>query len=385
MKKSKVFAMIMTVATILSMMGTVLAYEITSTAPGLLISPNPNTIATNDTITVQLNGDSIDFSDENGNIVEPQIINGRTMVPMRKIFEVFGADVLWDGETQKITATTAEKTLNLQIGNTEASISSGDEVLETIVLDSAPVIKGGRTLVPVRFIAESLELNVGWEAETKTVVILDTDFIFERIKNEAPTFYEYMTAEYETPSTYESDLDLTGILKYVDTENSKNNTNLKLLLTGEAKQSEDMMGANIEAKITGKGQLLDVIKENEFEKITMNVLINSDLTKMYIKSSLLESEIGKKWAELPIEVSMYEDVAELIQQEKMTVEDALKTVLNEIELTATTYFEIDQLLSMVCKLVNDEYFTVTGRSSKVYTYQISLEDILKKRRRTVGV
>ena len=373
MKKGKIFAMIMTVATIFMIMGNVLAYDITSARPGILISPNPN--ATRDSITVLLNGDSIDFTDENGNVVEPQIINGRTMVPMRKIFEVFDADVEWDGETQKITATTAEKTLNLQIGNTEASITSGDEILENITLDSAPVIKGGRTLVPVRFIAESLDLNVGWEAETKTVVILDIDFIFERLKSEAPTFYEYMTAEYDIPNTYESNLNLTGILKYIDNENSKNNTNLKAILTGTGKQSEELIGADLEIKTSGKGMLLDVIKEYGFEKITMNVLMDSDLTKMYVKSSLLESEIGKKWAELPLDVSM-EDMGELMQ-ENMNVEDALRIILNEMQVTSSTYDAINEILNVVCPLMSDEYFTVTGRTTKVYTYEISLEEILE--------
>ena len=51
-------------------------------------------------ILVQLNGELIDFTDSNGLKVEPQIVNDRTMVPMRKIFEVLGAEVQWEGETR---------------------------------------------------------------------------------------------------------------------------------------------------------------------------------------------------------------------------------------------------------------------------------------------
>ena len=47
---------------------------------------------------------------------------------------------------------------------------SGEET--EIKLDSAPTIVNGRTLVPVRFIAESLEKKVGWDAENKTVIII---------------------------------------------------------------------------------------------------------------------------------------------------------------------------------------------------------------------
>lgn len=49
-------------------------------------------------ITVSIDGEIIDFD------VEPQIINGRTMVPMRAIFETLGATVLWDEETETITS-----------------------------------------------------------------------------------------------------------------------------------------------------------------------------------------------------------------------------------------------------------------------------------------
>ena len=46
-------------------------------------------------IQVQLDGNYIDFTDNMGNKVEPKMINSRTMVPMRKIFEVLGAEVEW--------------------------------------------------------------------------------------------------------------------------------------------------------------------------------------------------------------------------------------------------------------------------------------------------
>ena len=48
---------------------------------------------------------------------EPYMENDRTYVPMRKIFEVFEADVQWEGETETVTAVTEEKTIVLQINN----------------------------------------------------------------------------------------------------------------------------------------------------------------------------------------------------------------------------------------------------------------------------
>ena len=61
--------------------------------------------------------------------------------------------------------TTLQQMVFLQIGNTTAKV--GDEYK---TLDSAPVIVNGRTMVPVRFITESLGLQVRWDPTTRTVV-----------------------------------------------------------------------------------------------------------------------------------------------------------------------------------------------------------------------
>ena len=45
-----------------------------------------------DSIKVKLDGKTISFD------VEPQIVEGRTMVPLRAIFEAMGAEIEWDEE-----------------------------------------------------------------------------------------------------------------------------------------------------------------------------------------------------------------------------------------------------------------------------------------------
>lgn len=56
------------------------------------------TVFANENVTVKLNGTTLDFD------VQPQLIGGRTMVPMRKIFESLGAVVTWDENTSTVTA-----------------------------------------------------------------------------------------------------------------------------------------------------------------------------------------------------------------------------------------------------------------------------------------
>ena len=72
---------------------------------------------------VQINGTIIDFTDENGNKVEAQLINSRTMVPLRKIFEVLGCDISWDGATKTVTAQNLEKTIRLTMFKATAAVT----------------------------------------------------------------------------------------------------------------------------------------------------------------------------------------------------------------------------------------------------------------------
>lgn len=98
--------------------------------------------------------------------VPPTIINSRTMVPLRAIFEAIGAEVIWNGAARTVTGIKGSMAVVLKIDNTDAAVNN-----EHKLLDAPPVIIDGRTLVPVRFISESLGADVNWDAPTRTVII----------------------------------------------------------------------------------------------------------------------------------------------------------------------------------------------------------------------
>jgi hypothetical protein len=111
------------------------------------------------TITVALDGRELDFHG-----VEPQIINGCTMVPMRVIFEELGCVIAWDNDTKTVTASRGVTNIKLTVNKVKAYINNSEKTL-----DAAPCIVDGTTLVPVRFVSEALGVDVKWNAYTRTV------------------------------------------------------------------------------------------------------------------------------------------------------------------------------------------------------------------------
>ncbi len=98
--------------------------------------------------------------------------SGRTMVPVRAISEAFGSEVSWDGEKQEVKIVSGENVILLTIDSNTASLNGSE-----IALDSAPVIKGGRTFVPLRFIGESFGYNINYVATTRQIIIDDTEIV----------------------------------------------------------------------------------------------------------------------------------------------------------------------------------------------------------------
>lgn len=122
-------------------------------------APDPGAAAP-DGISVTLNGETLSFD------TEPMLINDRTMVPMRKIFESLGATVDWDESTQTVTAKRGGTVIRLKIDSERMTVGGNEKIL-----DAPAQLVGDRTLVPVRAISESLGAEVEWDDATRTVII----------------------------------------------------------------------------------------------------------------------------------------------------------------------------------------------------------------------
>ncbi|MBR8661697.1 N-acetylmuramoyl-L-alanine amidase family protein [Brevibacillus sp. NL20B1] len=101
--------------------------------------------------------------------VPPLIQNGRTLVPIRVIAEGLGADVKWDEAARTATIKRGVHNLVLTLDSTAAKVNG-----KQVKLDTPPVVRQQRMLLPIRFVAESLGVTVGWNASTRTVIANET-------------------------------------------------------------------------------------------------------------------------------------------------------------------------------------------------------------------
>lgn len=101
--------------------------------------------------------------------VPPTVVSGRTLVPLRAIFEALGADVAWDNATNTATATRAGKTVSISIGSQTAYVDGAARTLDV----PAQMIQN-RTMVPSRFVSEAFDAKVAWDGATETVYISTT-------------------------------------------------------------------------------------------------------------------------------------------------------------------------------------------------------------------
>jgi len=99
-------------------------------------------------------------------LAKPLSSQGRILVPLRGVFEHLGAYVQWNPATRTIDAQKDTTQVKLIIGNNYATVN-GTEVK----LDTPPQIVNGGTMVPLRFLSESLGANVNWKAEERLVAI----------------------------------------------------------------------------------------------------------------------------------------------------------------------------------------------------------------------
>ena len=139
---------------------------VTLTTPVVVVPPTPVTKV----IVLSIGSDIVSVDGKATTVdAAPEIVEGRTFVPIRFIAETFGATVTWLPETKGITIVLGTTNIGLQIGNATTLING-----KIIVLEAAPYIKNSRTMVPLRVITEAFGGNVAWDPINHLITITYT-------------------------------------------------------------------------------------------------------------------------------------------------------------------------------------------------------------------
>ncbi|WP_179295438.1 copper amine oxidase N-terminal domain-containing protein [Bacillus sp. FJAT-45350] len=102
---------------------------------------------------------------------DPIIENGRTLIEFRPVFEELGLTVGWEQSTRKITGKNTGLTVEMIIGSKTAYVNG-----KRVSLEVAPRVVDGRTLVPLRFVAENSGKKVQWNSNVRMIIINDGNF-----------------------------------------------------------------------------------------------------------------------------------------------------------------------------------------------------------------
>jgi N-acetylmuramoyl-L-alanine amidase len=96
----------------------------------------------------------------------PFIVDGRALVPVRYLATAIGATTAWDNATQTVTVASGSTTISVIIGSAILTVNG-----QSSQMDVAPVIRGGRPYLPIRYIAEFFDYTVSWNAAAKIVTL----------------------------------------------------------------------------------------------------------------------------------------------------------------------------------------------------------------------
>ena len=156
--------------------------------------------------------------------VKPQIVNDRTMVPLRPILEALNATIEWDDTTKTVTSTKGNTTIKLTMNDPVMYVNG---VAKT--LDSPACLIQDRTLVPARAISEAFGISVGWDFRSRIVLMSSTSTQIKMYKPDGTTTYVEMAKvdEYKGNNWFVAEpvamYNEAGETKYVEQTDVKDN------------------------------------------------------------------------------------------------------------------------------------------------------------------
>ena len=136
-----------------------------SLSVGVIIQPPTTLVLTVGSTTMLVDGRAVTLD------CSPIIVAGRTLLPIRPVIEALGGQTLWDAARREVDVTVDMHAIQLWIGNSTARVDGISRQIDTNPTVT-PVITGGRTMLPLRFVVESVGASVEWDAASRRITIV---------------------------------------------------------------------------------------------------------------------------------------------------------------------------------------------------------------------
>jgi hypothetical protein len=226
--------------------------------------------------------------------------------------------------------------------------------------------------VPVRFIAESLEKQVGWDASNRTVVIIDYKYFIEELKSTSPALYDIISA-IDGQQTYSKNSNITFSRIYTDLLNNYSDaTNMNMIIEENVIDSSSNQKINL--SFTGNSQLVkEIIGENwANSEITLN--INKDIYNYSTNNNVLAKILGINVNELKSEKFK---VLQLNGSEDKRLEDVLQllSTVKENEITVNTFNELQNDFNNLCNVFKISKISINAGEETTYNWSFNTSDL----------
>lgn len=194
------------------------------------------------TIRVFLNGEIITFSGQ-----QPEVVERRTLIPLRGIFEKMGYGIEWNADLKTATISNKVQTIVVRSGHKGMKVNNNDTLLDV----PAQIIEGS-LMVPLRAVVESTGATITWDAPTKTIYVNASE------KEQVTYEYKSFLSEY---SEAISELDTAN--KFFKTLNSLTDRNYNKKFEQLKRECSNAR----EALLNVKENILGLNPSEEFEKL----------------------------------------------------------------------------------------------------------------------
>lgn len=338
-----------------------------------------------DGISVQIDGKPLAFTD-----AAPEITSDRTFLPFRAVLEAIGAEVGYDAETSTVSARRDGVDLAMVLGQNTASVTE-DGQTRTVEMDVTPYVKNGRTYVPVRFVAEAFGCNVGWDGDTRTVIIADVDALLGDATFDLMDNFAAYCARQEKGQN----MTVTGAL----TLNVTDKTGEMLSKPVSAKGSIDGVTSDTRAQLnwnldlTGLSDMLADSASSPLEQAAMQGIIAAlsnlkgevrmDMETGMVYVSLpgeLTGGSGDTWYSLDLNAYQAEllgglNMTQLTQLEEAGIRDMLAAIIQAMPLddSQASYEALSQVVSIYVDMLSDQAFTQKGNT---YVAEMKVMDVM---------